>query len=157
MVRRARGVPSGVLASAIRLSASEAIREGAQPIPRALHERLAPHYGRDVLATIRWTTRGQRLELGSLLTAWVLEEGAVTLDRVIVFDNEELAENLWLWAHELAHVEQYRRLGVEGFAAAYLADWAAMEAEAVARGNAVVAAIRAQEENAMVRWLPRGD
>ena len=156
MVRRSRGVSTGVLAGAIRLSASEALREEVRPVPDELHEHLARHYGRKLVGSIRWTVRGRRLELGSLLTAWVLEEGAVTLDRVIVFDNEALAGNLWLWAHEMAHVEQYQRLGVERFAAAYLADWQGMEAEATTRANAVVAAIRAEEDNAPIRWLTRG-
>lgn len=153
MVRRSRGVSATVLAAAIRHSASEALRDDMRKVPPELAEALAQHYGRDLVASVRWTVRGRRLELGSLLTAWVLEEGAVTLDRVIVFDNAALADNLWLWAHELAHVEQYKRLGVEGFAAAYVADWQGMEAEAITRANAVVAAIRAAQEAAPVRWL----
>ncbi len=153
MVERSRLVTSGVLAEAIRASSAEAMRDGTRPIPAERAEQLTPHYGHQLVSEVRWTVRGQRLELGSLLTAWVLEEGAVTLQRVVVFDNEDLADNLWMWAHELAHVEQYRRLGVDGFARAYLADWSAMEAEATVRGNKVVAAVRREQAEAPIRWL----
>ena len=47
-----------------------------------------------------------------------------------------------MWAHELAHVEQYRRMGVDGFAAAYITDWRAIEREATRRADRVTAAIR---------------
>lgn len=157
MVRRSRAVPANVLAGAIAASAAETRRAGTREMPGEMADLLAPHFGRALVADVRWTVRGQRLELGSLLTAWVLEEGAVTLGRVVVFAHPGLADNLWLWAHELAHVEQYRRLGVDGFAAAYLADWAGMEAQATARGNAVVLAIRKQQANAPVRWLAAAD
>jgi hypothetical protein len=120
-------------------------------------EQLTPHFGHRLVSNVRWTVRGQRFELGSLLTAWVLEDGAVTLGRVVVFDHDGLSDNLWLWAHELAHVEQYQRLGVDGFAMAYLADWQGMEAEATARGNAVVALVREERANAPMRWLNPGD
>ncbi|WP_439533500.1 eCIS core domain-containing protein [Polymorphobacter sp.] len=153
MVRRSRGISQEMLASAIRASTREVMREGSRPVPHKMIDHLTRHYGHTIVERVRWTVRGQRAELGSLLTAWVLEEGAVTLDHVIVFDNADLADNLWLWAHELAHVEQYRRLGIDGFAAAYLADWQGMEAEATARADKVVAAIREEEANAPVLWL----
>ncbi|GGI69672.1 hypothetical protein GCM10007973_03420 [Polymorphobacter multimanifer] len=156
MLERSQLVTSGVLAGAIRASSAEAMRAGARPIPDAMAEQLTPHYGHQLVTGVHWTVRGQRLELGSLLTAWVLEEGAVTLGKVVVFDHEGLTDNLWLWAHELAHVEQYRRLGVDGFARAYLADWTAMEAEATVRGNAVVAAVRKEQAEAPIRWLSEG-
>jgi hypothetical protein len=157
MVRRSREMPATVLANAIEASAVEARRAGTREMPAEMADILALHYGRALVADVRWTVRGQRLELGSLLTAWVLEEGAVTLGPVVVFAHAGLTDNLWLWAHELAHMEQYQELGVAGFASAYLADWTGMEAQATARGNAVVAAIRAEEANAPVRWLAPGD
>lgn len=153
MVRRSRAMPADALAGLIAASADEAKRAGTREMPGEMADLLGAHFGRALVTDVRWTVRGQRLELGSLLTAWVLEEGAVTLGRVVVFAHAGLADNLWLWAHELAHVEQYRRLGFDGFAAAYLADWAGMEAEATEQGNAVVAAIRTAQANAPVRWL----
>ncbi|MBU2136882.1 MAG: DUF4157 domain-containing protein, partial [Alphaproteobacteria bacterium] len=84
------------------------------------------------------------LGLGSILARWYYEEGAVTLQDVIVFSDAAVARNVWLWAHELAHMEQYRRLGAQGFAARYAADWRALEAEANRRAFAITADIRAR-------------
>lgn len=83
-----------------------------------------------------------RIDLGTLLTEQYMHEGAVTLNRQVVFSSERLARNVWIWAHELAHVEQYRRMGVSRFAAAYITDWQAIEREATDRANKVTAAIR---------------
>jgi uncharacterized protein DUF4157 len=44
----------------------------------------------------------------------------VTLIDVIIFRDEQQAADPVLWAHELTHVEQYDRLGVEAFAVQYL-------------------------------------
>jgi hypothetical protein len=35
-----------------------------------------------------------------------------------------------LWAHELAHVQQYRKWGIDGFARRYIQDYLAVEQEA---------------------------
>ena len=43
--------------------------------------------------------------------------------------------DLKLWAHELTHVEQYRRWGLAGFAARYVADSGAVEREAYANAD----------------------
>ena len=60
---------------------------------------------------------------------------AMTLGEVIVFRDETRArEDTKLWAHELTHVMQYERWGIEGFAERYLEDSEAVEQEA--RDNA---------------------
>jgi hypothetical protein len=46
--------------------------------------------------------------------------GAITLDDVIVFKDDNWASNVEAWAHELEHVRQYDILSVDGFAQAYL-------------------------------------
>ncbi len=47
---------------------------------------------------------------------------------MIVFADENEARNdSKLWAHELRHVMQFEQWGIEGFAARYLADSAAVE------------------------------
>jgi len=142
LARRSARLTAPVLARAIRLGELQASRAGAQAVPKDIREMLAPHFARETLASARWTVGKGRLDVGSLVTEQFMEEGAVALNRQIVFSNERLTRNLWMWAHELAHVEQYRRLDVDGFAAAYIADWRKIEREANARANRVTAAIR---------------
>jgi hypothetical protein len=60
---------------------------------------------------------------------------AVTLIDVIIFRDEQQAADPLLWAHELTHVEQYDRLGVEAFAAQYLQQAWVLEQEARARAD----------------------
>ena len=56
---------------------------------------------------------------------------AMTLIDVIVFQKREDAENNdALWAHELTHVLQYERWGVEEFARRYVRDFNMIEDEA---------------------------
>jgi Domain of unknown function (DUF4157) len=69
---------------------------------------------------------------------------AITLGDVVLCRNEQVAEtDLKVWAHELTHVMQYQRWGIEGFADRYVRDSAAVEQEAIDNANRFVA------------WLPR--
>ena len=142
-LRRAPGVTGPALVQAIRFSRLQATT--AQPpeaMPDQIRTALSPYFDDAILDGARWTTAGHDLGLGSLLARWYYEEGAVTLKDLIVFSDAAVAENLWLWAHELAHMEQYRRLGTEGFAARYVSDWRALESEANRRAFAITADIR---------------
>jgi hypothetical protein len=134
------------LAQAIRVSRREALTANPSPIPRDVDETLARYYDEALRREVRWTRAGHRLSLGTLIAGWLYTEGAVTLQDVVVFSTDDVAhENVWLWAHELAHVEQYKRLGIDRFAAAYAANWQALEAEANARADAVASDIRARQ------------
>jgi len=62
---------------------------------------------------------------------------AVTLGDVILFRDTRLAADPLLWAHELTHVEQYRRLGVEGFALRYVQQAWVLEQEAITKANTI--------------------
>jgi hypothetical protein len=65
---------------------------------------------------------------------------AITLGDVILFKSERLAEtDLKVWAHELTHVMQYERWGVEGFADHYVRDSAGVEQEATDNANRFIA------------------
>ena len=46
----------------------------------------------------------------------------VTIGRTIYFPNKSRQE-LWLFVHELKHVEQYEKLGVARFLLKYIFDW----------------------------------
>ena len=55
----------------------------------------------------------------------------MTLNEVVLFKDPQVAVfDTVLWAHEVAHVAQYQRWGVEGFAERYAADREAVEREA---------------------------
>ena len=107
-----------------------------------MREALSPYFPEAMLDRVRRTPAGRRLSLGSLLAGWYYEEAAVTLHDVIVFSNRELAENVWLWAHELGHVQQYDAYGLDGFALRYVTTWNELEASANQRADEVTAAIR---------------
>jgi hypothetical protein len=62
---------------------------------------------------------------------------AVTFADVIVFRDAQCAGNPLLWTHELVHVEQYHRLGVEAFATQYLQHPWVIEQEAIAKADAI--------------------
>ncbi len=128
-----------VLATAIRFSRGQALNRGAQPIPSYVRNALAPHFPPNILDKVRWTTAGGGLTLDAALANWFNQEGAITLDDVIVFSNNQMATNdnadsLKLWAHELTHVMQYQTMGVEQFAFTYTVGWEGLEGQA--RDNA---------------------
>jgi hypothetical protein len=142
LVKRSASVTGPVLAQAILHGEAQASRAGPRPIPEPIAKLLAPHFKADLMKSVGWTIGTGRIDLGTLLTEQYMHEGAVTLNRQVVFSSERLTRNVWIWAHELAHVEQYRRMGVNRFAAAYITDWQAIEREATDRANKVTAAIR---------------
>lgn len=130
------------LAASIRYSRNQARGAQARHIPADIREQLQPYFPEHLLNDVRWTLAGHRLSLGTVLAGWYYTEGAVTLDDVVVFSDPDTAENLWLWAHELTHVQQYEHLGVDGFAARYSRDWPAMERQASTNAFRITAAIR---------------
>ncbi|MDP2214947.1 DUF4157 domain-containing protein [Phenylobacterium sp.] len=143
-LRRSPAVTGPALVQAIRFSRARALEQDPRPMPERVRTALAPYFTDEILESARWTKAGEDLGLGSLLARWYYDEGAVTLKDVIVFSDGKVAQNLWLWAHELAHMEQYRRMGVNGFAARYASDWRELEAQANRRAFAITADIRAR-------------
>jgi hypothetical protein len=130
------------IAASIHYSRAQALNAGAKPPPADVRRELEPYFGEALLDDVKWTLSGQRLSLGSVLASWYFDEAAVTLEDVLVFSSRHASRNLWLWAHELAHVEQYRRWGVQGFARHYAADWVGVERAATRRADQVIAEIR---------------
>ena len=92
--------------------------EGGRPIPAHLRKILRRWYPDDLMDSVRWTTvRGAvRQYLQEARMNFESDTLAVTLIDVVIFRNDKLAEDGTLWAHELYHVQQYRRWGVFGFA-----------------------------------------
>ncbi|MFC5695552.1 DUF4157 domain-containing protein [Pseudomonas sp. GCM10022186] len=102
-----------------------------QPIPLHIRAQLEPYYDLQVLDTARYKV-GVDTEMNAANTLMQNPDvEAVTLVDVIVFRNEDDAENdVALWAHELHHVKQYLEWGVAGFAQRYTRDYNTVEAPA---------------------------
>ena len=141
-------VSASALAGAIRFSRDQALQADLRPIPPKVRQALAPYFEAALLEKVQWTLAGRRISLGSFLAGWYYDEGAVTLVDVVVWSDEDLTQNIWLWAHELAHVEQYQRLGVDRFSLQYLANWQGLEAAASQRAYSVTGDIRARRSTA---------
>lgn len=125
------------LALAIRLGRLEALRSGTEPLPSKLRRQFKPHFPEAVLEGARWTVAKPGSRLARVLGRWPVKEGAVTLGNVIVFKTKSGPANKQLFAHELAHVRQYRELGIAEFARQYAEDPDPIEDEARAKARRV--------------------
>lgn len=106
--------------------------ENSKPVPEKIKRKLTPYFDRHILEKARYTTDWSPT-IGAALRQFIDTDRyalAVTLDNVIVFSDEESLDNLWLWVHELKHVEQYDRWGIKTFAGNYLQDYQSVENEA---------------------------
>ena len=124
-----------LLATLIHAARESAIANGVRPIPPRMHSALLGYFPDTILRKVRYasghadaiTIPGLAMHYGHI--------DAVTLADVILFREDCTAQNdAKLWAHELTHVMQYERWGIENFAARYLQDYDAVEREA--RDNA---------------------
>ncbi len=119
------------VAAWIVASRDDAIARGVEPIPASIRREVAGYVPVDVLDAVRWCVAcGGELSLqkGTLRLGIA---PAITLDHVIVFaDRKDALGDPALWVHELKHVMQFREWGVDGFAARYVADYAAVERDA---------------------------
>ncbi len=123
----------GAVAFAIR-QAKEQYRHGCQPMPTSIRETLARFYPPELMNGVCYALYDpRRVGLNSILMADFNKVSAVTLEDVIVFRNAQgdySASDPILWAHELMHVVQYRRLGLETFAHLYTYRFQDIENEA---------------------------
>lgn len=125
----ARQIAAATLAASIRDGIAAARREGLSPLPPGIRTRMESTFAPDLLARVRWSAGPvaagvQALAIGSG------RADAVTLGHVIVFRDADDLGDLRLVAHELAHVRQYERWGIDGFARRYATDHRAVELEA---------------------------
>ena len=126
------------LAAVIRQGRERAYPTG-HAMPKAIRAKLAPFFARTVLEGVRYVMSREAAAEGTvsqvLLSTGAVE--AVTFGDVIVFRDAQRASDPLLWAHELVHVEQYRRLGVEAFASQYLQQPWVLEKEASAKADMI--------------------
>jgi len=126
------------LAAAIRQSRARASLNG-RPIPVEIRRKLAPFFPEVMLQHVRYATNWSTIVEGTL-PHLLFESGAVdaiTLADIILFRSEERASDPLLWAHELVHVEQYHRLGIDAFATHYVQRAWEMENEAIRKANVI--------------------
>jgi uncharacterized protein DUF4157 len=124
-----------VLKTLIAASRDDALRAGAGQLPREILSEFRGFYSEEVLRA-RWRI-GQGNELSLQANAFRFgDRVAIALDTVLVFRSPADANSLWLWAHELAHIEQYRDMGIDDFAKSYIRDSDSLEQAANRRANA---------------------
>ena len=116
----------------------------AKPVREDVKQALAAEYGSE-LARARYVVSRLAIRVLSAIDQFQgtsLGSGlhAMTVDDLILFSSEPSTADIWMWAHELHHVRQFRVLGgVDAFAAAYLRDCEAIEKEADDRANRALA------------------
>ncbi len=117
------------LANGIKTARDETIKAGVLPIPPAIRTKLAATFPAELLDRVRYRV-GREGTFGMQAFQYG-EVQAMTLLDVIVFRSEQdaLTSDV-LWAHELTHVRQYDRWGIEDFALRYVRDHKAVEDEA---------------------------
>jgi hypothetical protein len=107
-------------------------------MPVAVRRQLARFFPRAVLEQVRYATEWDPAEdtLPSLFMGRS-PKSAMTLGDVILFRDAQGVADPLLWAHELTHVMQYKQLGITTFATRYLEQGWELEAEAMARAEAI--------------------
>ncbi|MCG7962007.1 MAG: DUF4157 domain-containing protein [Candidatus Thiodiazotropha taylori] len=115
----------------ILLSRDDARRAGTNPIPTHIKKQLVTYFPESLLNKVEYRN-GQGNELALQSNAFRFGDAtAITLGNVIVFKNSyDSWNNVILWAHEIAHVDQYERWGISDFAKRYIRDYSSVEREA---------------------------
>lgn len=128
------------LATLIDSARRRAIADGVLPLPPGIYRSLLGFFPGDVLRKVRFGVgRTDPLDLPSLTFSYG-DAIAMTLGEIVLFKSEHQAKtDTKVWAHEMTHVMQYQRWGIEGFADRYVRDSAAVEREAIDSAKRFVA------------------
>ncbi|MBM7419143.1 MULTISPECIES: DUF4157 domain-containing protein [Chryseobacterium] len=140
-----------VLASSIRFSRGQALNRGTQQIPQNIKNILSPYFPPNILNNTTWTT-ANGLSIDGALNNWFNQEGAITYDDVIVFSDQQLTNNIELWAHELTHVLQYSQMGVETFAFQYSINWNSLESQARDNASRIMSNLNSIQQGNNPKW-----
>lgn len=137
------------LAAAIE-SARDQHQQEAKPVPEPVRAALSPLVPGPILNKAKYTVGFTKLSLPDAINTCQTEIGsakahAVTVDYIIVFSDEPklTISGLSWWAHELHHVAQYDKFGVQTFAQKYIKSSSALENEARAKEEEAVKYLRA--------------
>jgi Domain of unknown function (DUF4157) len=108
----------------------QALEDGTQPMRSTIKEQLIGYFPEELLDRVRYRIGwGEGRPMQSSLFR-LLGARALSLLDVIVFRDADIAANPVIWAHELAHVQQYDRWGTVEFAKRYVRDHHTVELEA---------------------------
>ncbi len=133
---------SAVLATFLE-AAYEALEPSATKIPALVRNYLRPFFKPEVLDSVKYIVSPIGLTLPEVINGTQVFMGnhahAVTVGNLIAFSIEPRTtdDDVFWWAHEICHVEQYANLGFSGFAKAYCENYSAIENQAEARAQAV--------------------
>ena len=120
----------------IARSRDDALRAGVQQMPFQMKQKLRRYYPDSLLNKVQYRV-GASGDLALQNSVFNLGGmAAIALDYVIVFRNADQAQ--WddkLWAHEVAHIDQYQSWGTRDFAIRYLRDFNAVGGEANRRAD----------------------
>jgi len=114
------------LAAAIR-AARERHSKNAKPLPEDVKRALARHFDGEILARAKYAVGKVQITLPNFIgqgAAFMGNDYAVVVDDIIVFNAKppRYAASPFWWVHEITHVAQYKRWGVEKFAFLYVRD-----------------------------------
>ena len=131
---------AAALANALVQSRDAAWTAGTRPMPSHIRQALLDWYPAELLDSIEYRTG---IDEDSTLQSLSIRYGEATaialIDTIVFADARDAETNIALWAHEVKHIEQFRRWGLMGFAQRYVRNHQAVEAEAYAIGDMVKA------------------
>jgi hypothetical protein len=126
---------SGLLAELIQSARETAIAGGVRPMPPQIHRQLLGYFPEAMLRKVRHASgHADSITIPGLAMTYGHIDALTLIDVILFRDDDASRTDARLWAHELTHVVQYERWGVERFAMRYLQDPSAVEQEA--RDNA---------------------
>jgi hypothetical protein len=124
-----------LLADLIHSARETAIANGVKPVPTQIHSALLGFFPDTLLRKVRFSSgHADAITIPGLAMTYGHIDALTLVDVIMFHDDHAAHTDAKLWAHELTHVMQYERWGVEGFAKHYLRDYEAVEREA--RDNA---------------------
>ena len=127
-----------LLKNLILASRNDALNAGAGPLPPEIVWEFQGFYAQNVLSAYWRVGQGNDLSLQANSFRYG-DRAAIVLDTVLVFRNWQDTQSLWLWAHELAHLEQYRAWGIDNFTKLYIRDHQSIENAANRRADEFMA------------------
>lgn len=136
-------ITAAPLAAAIHAARQKFI-SSARPLPQDMINALRGQFDDATLQRARYSVGNVQITLPTIIgqsNRMMGQDYAVTVDDVIVFNTNPppFASNPVWWTHELTHIQQYSRWGVERFAWEYARDFGhSVENEAVQNSYAVV-------------------
>lgn len=128
--------PIEILLAAHLQGAQNVLEPAAKPIPKSIKKLLKDYYDGATLEKAKYLVSAAGFTLPEAINGTQAFMGnhafAVTVGNIIIFsvepDNSDTAI-LW-WAHELQHVAQYEKWGIDGFAEKYVRNFPEVEKEA---------------------------